>query len=293
MWKVTYVQERGPAIPSFDAYAERIGGEFRQLLDSDPEERDLQAFLERNPCMVPGAKTPINHPGSRPMHMALIARPPLHGFNGRVPDLMWLSSHSAAWFPAMIEIERPSKRVFNTRGEPTAQFSQARNQLAQWQTWLDDPVNLIGFMDHYGVDTYFRRHCVMDRHFLLIYGRREEFSGVPELSKARGRLISGSGEELLSYDRLTPDPALHNEVCVRAVGNGRFKVLHVPETFALHPAVADCLANLIGLPEAIDRNSNIPSERAAFLKKRIPEWTNWYQSHGRAGLFMDGQQFWE
>ncbi len=175
----TYKQVRGPKRTSFGEYAERAKREFKALLATDPDEPAVQQFLERNPSMVPGSRTPGSPSGHWPFHLALIARPPLHGFNGRVPDFMWLSTHSGAWYPAMIEIERPGKRVFTGAGIPSAEFNQARNQHKQWQVWLNEPANMSSFMVHYGIDSWFQQRLEVGRHFILIYGRRSEFESSP------------------------------------------------------------------------------------------------------------------
>jgi hypothetical protein len=273
----TYEQVRGPKPPEFAAYAERMKREFKELLATDPDEKSVQQFLERNPAMVPGSRTPGGTSGHWPLHLALIARPKLHGFNGYEPDFMWLSKHSGNWYPAMIEIERPGKRIFTANGIPGAEFNQARNQLKQWQVWLNEPTNQLNFMQHYGIDAWFNQCCQMRRHFILIYGRRSEFENHPQLSKARGNLLSGD-EELMSFDRLAPEPHVQEAVTVQAIGNGKFKVLWVPEVFGLDPHVANFLPCYVGLEEAIEQNPNISPERCAFLKERIGYWLDWVKS---------------
>src|SRR5690606_37232206 len=104
---------------------QRIIAEYAELLSREPDERAVQKFLEQNPSMVPGAWTPGAGSGHGPLYDALISQPPLHGFNARVPDFMWLSHNSSAWFPAMIEIERPDKLVYTAAEVPTSFFTQA------------------------------------------------------------------------------------------------------------------------------------------------------------------------
>jgi Domain of unknown function (DUF4263) len=286
----TYLQRRGPKVPSFQAYAKRIKRDFKLLLASTPDERAMQDFLETNPCMVPGSKTPGGSTGHWPLHLALIARPPLHGFGGRIPDFMWLSKHSGAFYPAMIEIERPDKLIFTPgKGIPSADFNQARHQLVQWRVWLDEPANSIAFMDHYGVGSRVRLFCEMGRHFILVYGRRSEFARKPALSRTRGSLLTGD-EELMSFDRLAPESDMRFAVTVTAAGSGQFKVIAVPETFALSPANARFLPNYIGLADAIEQNPNISRHRCAFLRERIDYWVNWVAA-GEEGI--TGGDYWE
>ena len=56
----TYETEVGPKPISMDEYAPAIELRFRALLDSNPNERDLQRFLEQNPALVPGARTLVS-----------------------------------------------------------------------------------------------------------------------------------------------------------------------------------------------------------------------------------------
>jgi len=286
-----YKQEQGPPIPSFDEYAKRIKQEFQALIDSDPDEPAVQRFLEANPSMVPGAWTPGTRSGHWPIHLALITQPPLHGFDGRKPDFLWLSKHSGAWYPALVEIERPRKKIFTAKGVPTAEFNQARNQFIQWRAWFDEPAHTETFMDHYGVPLHLRTQCVRGNHFILIYGRRSEVNGKPALSKQRGLLMTTGDEEILSYDRLSPDSHLQYALTVKATGGGQFEVIAVPETFAVCSRNASILTNFTGIDAAIDRNERISRERAAFLKRRVAYWTDWIQSEDTSGV--GGRDFWE
>jgi hypothetical protein len=275
--KRTYEQKRGPEVPSREEYARRIIDEYRELLATSPDEKTVQQFLERNPSMVPGSRTPGGGSGHWPLHLALISQPTLHGFNGRIPDFMWLSKHSGSWFPAMVEIERPDKLIYTDEGVPRADFTHARNQLTQWQSWLNEPENQLSFVNHYGIDPWVRKNTQMGRHFILIYGRRSEFEGKPHLSRERGNLLTGD-EELMSFDQLRPEMDVLSAVTVKPIGNGQFRVINVPETFSLWSGVAHYLPAYVGLEDAIEKNPNISRERCAFLKERIGYWLDWVKS---------------
>lgn len=289
--KKTYKQKHGPPRPPFDKYKERIKQEFSGLLATDPDEKSVQQFLELHPCMVPGAWTPGTKSGHMPFHMALITQPKLHGFDGRIPDFMWLSAHSLAWYPAMIEIERPGKQIFTKEGTTTQKFAQASLQLVQWHTWLLNPANQLKFMDDYGVDSHTRRYSKMEHHYLLIYGRRSEFDKQPKLSKLRGNLMRDD-QELMSFDRLSPDSDSQHFVTVKAIGDGRFRVIAVPDTFGLSVANADLLASYEGLADAIGRNPNISASRRDFLLERADYWQTWSQSANH-GIMGGPGDFWE
>jgi hypothetical protein len=131
----------GPAAMEFSDYASAASKRFRDLLDQEPDdEKELQRFLESHPSFVPGARTLGGGTcGSRVLDL-LVTQPELTGLRARQPDFMWLKANSDTWFPVLIEIEAPTKRVFRKDGRGLlAAFTHARNQLNQWRTWLKEP----------------------------------------------------------------------------------------------------------------------------------------------------------
>ena len=271
----TYELEEGPAPPPFDVYAAGADEAYRQLLEDSGSEATLQEFLERNPCFVPGTWSPGAPSGHAPLHLAVISQPELPGLRSRKPDFMWIASDSARWYPMLIEIERSDKRLFRKDGVPTGEFTQARNQLAQWRAWLSEPSNVQKFLLDYGIPSDFSRLRIMQPHFILVYGRRAEFETDAELSKHRSALITAPDESLISLDRLHADSNCWNAITVKASGYGRFKALHVMPTLALGPVHADRLSYIDGLDEIIMADSRISSERRAFLMKRLRYWRDW------------------
>lgn len=276
-FEITYKLAEGPKPLSFVEYESELSCSFRKLLDSDPIEPDVQTFLVKNPCLVPGAWTPGSISGHYPLHCSLITRPLLPGFDARIPDFMWIATHSDSWFPTLIEIEKPSKRVFKADGVPRADFTQARNQLAQWRTWFNDPANRLKFQKDYDIPGDWIKYRGMRLHMILIYGRRREFESDSALSKQRGSLITGVDEEVMSFDRLTPDPELTDAITVRASGLGRFVAVAVSPTLTLGPILAERLLVIDGLDEAIESSASLSVERKKFLKSRLPYWREWAQ----------------
>lgn len=276
----SYELKEGPHRTSFSDYAARVETCYRKLLSCDPSERDIQKFLELHPSLVPGAWTPGSPSGHFPLRCALISQPILPGLTSRQPDFMWIAMHSGTWFPTLIEIERPGKRVFTRAGVPTAKFAQARNQLTQWRTWFNSPVNAQQFIDSYGIPDRVRESRTMQPHMILIYGRRDEFSNNPQASTQRASLLPGHDEELMSFDRLAVDPKLEPAITVRALGYGRYKVKCLPPVFGTGPWIANRLLYIDGFEEALDNTPGISKERKAFLKERIGYWKEWASSPG-------------
>lgn len=277
----------GAERPAFEQYQRLVEKDLSALLSSAPAEQDVQRFLERHPALVPGALTPGSSSGHYPLHCALIAQPPLPGFHSRIPDFMWIATHSGTWYPTLVEIESPRKRLFTNDGRPTAEFTQARTQLAHWRAWFQNPTNVHQFLELYAVPDTWRQHKSWKLHTILVYGRRLEFEGSPELSRLRGSLISADDEELMSFDRLAPDPKLDGVITVRARGEGRFEAIWIPETFGTSAFIADALCRIDGISEALDRNDRISEARRAFLNGRVDYWRTWARSPGPKKHHLD------
>lgn len=262
-----------------DKYLKSCSGDYSKLLSQTPSERDLQRFLEKHPCMAPGHATPSGSTGHYPLHCSLITQPALPANPSFQPDFMWIATHSGSWFPTLIEIEDPKKKIFNRDRAPSQKFTQAHNQLNQWRAWFSRTGSQHAFMDYFGVDDHMRSRA-MQLHMILIFGRRDEVEGQPELARQRGTFASASDEDLMSFDRLAPAHAMKDAITVKAKGSGRYEAVWVSPVFELGPDLANRLLYLDGLPEAIGRNPDISDERKSFLKDRIPYWQGWARNPG-------------
>ena len=287
MLEKAYEMEPGPPPPNAEDYVASCQDEWVRLLASAPEEREVQTFLEKNPILLPGAWTPGTKSGHYPLHCAAISQPVLPGLKAKVPDFMWVSQHSLTWYPTLIEIEKPSKRIFTAKGIPSAEFTQARNQLAEWRTWFSKPENVQQLIASYGISDSFRFGRQMQLHMILVYGRREEFQGSAQLSEQRGSLLTGADEELMSFDRLAPDKDLFQAITVRATGNGRYQAIQIPPLFCLGPRLADRLLAIDGIQDALERDPLIEDARRKFLITRIRYWYDWVKN-GKHGVIGSG-----
>ena len=275
----TYEVVSGPARMPDDEYVALCNQRYGELLAGDPEEREVQEFLERHPSLVPGHSTPGARSGHAPLHCSLITQPKLEGLGKYIPDFMWVSTHSGAWFPTLIEIEKPGKNIFNKDGTPSAHFTKARNQLNQWRSWFGDPANQLLFSRQYGVpDRMLARR--MQLHMILIYGRRSEFENDGRLTRQRDTLLAGHDEELMSFDALQAERDMTQALTVKALYDGQYQAVHVPPVFATGPDLADRLLSIKGIAEAINKNPDITEARKTFLEHRIPYWREWASTPG-------------
>lgn len=223
-----------------------------------------------------------------PLQCALISQPELPGISIYRPDFMWISAHSMAWYPTLIEIETPHKRFFTKKGRPTADFNQARHQLVQWRTWFNDPVNVQLFNDRYRIPDNVRRRT-MRLHMILVYGRRAEFEDRLDLTSQMAELLPGDDEELMSFDRLKVDPSLRDAITVRSKAPSAYEALWIPEIFETRVELACRLLYVGGISEAVDKNPKIERGRREFLKRRIPYWKSWAESSSSVFRFGDGE----
>lgn len=285
----TYETIPAPPPPPVDVYVSQAKEQWRTLLSSDPEETAIQSFLEQNPMFLPGALTPGTRSGHDPLHGAVITQPRLPGLATKIPDFMWIAKHSATWYPTLVEIEKPSKLLFNANGIPTAAFTQARNQLTEWRVWFSKPENVQQFIASYAIPDWFRLGRTMQLHMILVYGRRSEFEGIPQLSEKRSSLLHGSDEELISFDRLRPDHDLYQSLTIRMPSSGRYTAVSVPPLFKLSPHSAERLLAIDGIEDCLKSTPLVSEQRRNFLISRIPYWRNWAKS-GSRGVIHSGDE---
>lgn len=271
-----HIEEPPEKALSWEAYEGGITKDWDILLNGEPSsEAAIQAFLEKHPSMVPGAfGLSGGESGHYPWPSSLISQPPLPSYNHRIPDFMWLSQWSDTEQPVLIEIEAPSKRWFTRSGTPTADFTQAMNQIAEWKAWFAVPHNIQAFKEFYGLDREAWRRRRFRPAYLLIYGRRAEASADPTLTQKRG-IIYGDDVTSMTYDRLRPNPKTMDLICVKVDGPMAFHALSVPATLTWSPSLAEERALMSGLDDAIEANPYISQQRKQFLIRRLPYWNEW------------------
>jgi hypothetical protein len=92
--------------------------EYRELINKGVEESEFQKFFEENPPFLdPKVKDPM----------------PKKSFGGEhFPDFLLLL-HNVNYL--VVEIEKPSDRLFNQKGDPTAELSHAQQQVRDCLKW--------------------------------------------------------------------------------------------------------------------------------------------------------------
>ena len=258
-------------------YETRLRIAWRALLDSNPMECDVQSFLEKHPCLLPGVFNMGAKSGHYPYPDAVISQPPLAAVGNRVPDFMCLSTNSLEFEPVLIELERPDRNWFTQKGNPSAHLTQAHNQLAQWRAWFAIPANVQVFYEEFQVPLMLRSRrlrvsCV------LIYGRRREFEGNSRLNQVRAQLARDS-EYLMTYDRLEPRADAANLYTVRKQSDG-YVAVAFPPTYVLRPGLADRYLLVSAKAKAVDHSEWMSERRREFIKRRFPYWEDWARTKG-------------
>jgi hypothetical protein len=187
---------------------ENLSEAWKQFLASKPSESEVQDFLERHPTLLPGLWD--HHNG--PLHDVVVAKLPL-GPDYKT-DFAFISRHSMALQFTFVEIEAPSKRIFNQDDSFTQEFNHARQQVLDWIRWSRD--HLGDLMDMFApmFKTYNAADDLKDVRGYLVYGRREEVE-VNRRRKDRWQSIWSSSDNrvwVMTYDRLVEDE--HSDLIV-------------------------------------------------------------------------------
>lgn len=168
------------------------------------DEKEIQQFLEQHPCLLPGGEASFESIGGHhgPFPGAVISQPRLVDDKNYIPDFLWLTKHSGAFIPVLIELEKAEKKWFRKDGDTTSDLNNAIDQIAEWRSWFNTPENSLQFYNKFGISDSIRDHLEIKPNYYLIYGRRKEFSKT-NLKKRESRRPKWL--EWSTYDRLKPD----------------------------------------------------------------------------------------
>lgn len=266
----------GPKAIEWDAYEVEVIEAYKKLLDTEKNsEAAFQTFFEENPSMLPGAFGFFGESGHAPYNNILISQPILNGLTTKIPDFLWIATDSCTIYPIFVEIEVPSKRWFTKSGQPTAEFTQAQTQLADWKAWFQNPTHQHLFFEFYEIDSEYRRGKTVIPYYVLIYGSRGEFQGRPELNEKRNHL-NRDNEIYMTFDRLCPNPKARNVVTCKKTSKG-YIAKNIPPSFRLGPVFAEEMSKIKGKEVAL-LNSAISEERKRFLISRLKYWDDYGRS---------------
>jgi hypothetical protein len=263
--------DNGPAPLPWESYEAGVCADLKRMLDSGSGEKEMQRFLECHPPLVPGAFPEFSGHGAWPF--ALITQPDLKGFGHRIPDFMWITRHSGAVQPVLIEIEDPRKPWLADRKNPRPSYelTQALNQFRQWSEWLH--ANEDVFFRSFGVPSDWRSRRFRPR-YVLIYGRKSEDPvEVPRLRQYLGEQMKDT--LLLTFDHLAPIRDHENYLCVEGDGLGSYRAIAAPATARFTPNHPESWRVVSGRLDVVEAIPDITDERKAFLADHLPRCDAW------------------
>ncbi|WP_081863827.1 Shedu anti-phage system protein SduA domain-containing protein [Mycetocola saprophilus] len=264
----------------WQTYETKAREEWRELLGSDPEENQVQQFLELHPAMVPGGSGDVGPGGHHGSDLGLLfTQPALVGAgDSYVPDFMWVTRSSGLITPILIEIEKPSKLWFTKKGTPTADFSQARDQLNNWRAWFNTEGNRDIFRRKYlfTVDKYEDRPIVPQ--FLLVYGRESEFGpnsthNNPKQLRFKRNSQLAADETARSFDSLSPNYNHSQSITAKLTTKGIVPFAFSP-VYSTGPIPSLGIEALNSPDAAFERTVMMTEERKAYLLERWNYWSN-------------------
>lgn len=279
--------DRDPDRPmplDFDTYSRRVLTEWHALLEREPEETEVQRFLEHHPAMVPGGSGDIGPGGHHQSELSAVFRLPELKGAGRsfAPDFMWVTRSTSLITPILIEIEKPTKRWFRKDGKPTRHFHDAHGQLADWRMWFGHPENRTIFRDQFLFHAKYAGRALQPC-FVLIYGRRSEFEpGGPHRDPTsiglKRESLRQADETFMTFDSLTPQFKHRSSMTVTWTAKGG------PVPYALSPLFCtdsnfgrDALV-LAEPNDAFARTEMMSDERKGYLTAR---WKFWAEDERR------------
>jgi hypothetical protein len=175
-----------------------LSEQWKRFLRDNPPESAVQDFLERHPILLPGLWDYHNGP----LHDVVVTKLPL-GPDYKT-DFAFISRHSMALQFTFVEIEAPTKRIFNQDDSFTQEFNHAKQQVMDWARWSQDHLNDLMDMFAQMFETYNVTDDLKEVRGYLVYGRREEVE-VNRRRKERWQGVGLSSDKrmiVMTYDRL-------------------------------------------------------------------------------------------
>jgi hypothetical protein len=238
----------------------------------------VQEFLESHPVLLPGGDGDAGPGGHHGPHLDGVFREvPLKGLNrDQRPDFMWITRSTSLLTPICIEIEKPDRAWFTSKGDPTAELTHARSQINKWRDWFSQPPNQMIFREQYVGNEYSNKQLLPI--YILIYGRAREFDPSARIhldadDLRRQRDQGNKSDELsMTFDSLKPRYALKDFVTLSMNKHG-VELHAVPPSFTTGPCTMH-VAKVARDPSPIKKTLLWTPERKQYVQDR---WRHWQQ----------------
>ncbi|WP_371629205.1 DUF4263 domain-containing protein [Streptomyces sp. NBC_00341] len=293
----TATPDKDPARPlplAWETYSDKALSDWYSLLSTEPEEEEVQRFLELHPSMIPGGSGDIGPGGHHGSDMGAVFRRPRLIGSGRMfePDFMWITRSSGLVTPILIEIEKPLKRWFKKDGRPTSDFTEARDQLNDWRSWFAREGNQASFRETFLFLNDKYKNRPLEPQYVLIYGRESEFDpghghAYPDELRYKRDQQRARDETFMTFDSLRPRYDHRNSMTLTMTSYGP-KIHAFSPMYGTSSFVGEGALILDDPLPALSRSVMMPDERRAYLAKR---WDYWKEEERKNNADPNGMHF--
>ncbi len=176
---------------------DQIADEFERVLQKARSEQEVHDFFEFHPQFLPDTGTYHNGPRGD----LVVTKMPL-GLDF-VTDFAFVSENSQMVQFTCIEIESPTKLLFNRGASFSRAYLDARQQLADWNLWaqqnLRQAMRMFGRLGRWLTDDYYE----ISLRCILVIGRRSEINTPKRKQRwAAEAALRQASLSIMTYDRL-------------------------------------------------------------------------------------------
>ncbi len=232
----------------------------RSMIEAQKQESEFQNFLESNREFIPLSF--LHHHGVH-FNMVFTKYPVQESYE---TDFMYLTKTSGSWRAVLVEIEKPSSKIFKKgSNEFHSDFISSKDQILNWKTKLSSPGAHETFKNNL---SSLLQHMIgneIDFRYILIHGRRSEYEGSPE-RKRKIETDLGKDVQFLSFDSLLD---LNNKEGPAFLSKKVQERVHIID-YGTNPFAGDTLSGWLE-PHHLFVTENVKSKLLQYIAdKQIP-----------------------
>lgn len=161
----------------------------KNAIDQASREEDIQQFFQQNPKYL------IQHLGGGHGRWVI----PKQRFGAEhVTDFLIGESHSFGFEWQAVELESPTRKIFNSNGDPSQYLNHAIRQIQDWRAWIGRNQNYASRSKNEGGLSL--TDINQNVPGLIIIGRHEDIN--PETNDRRRQMVQSLNIRIHSYDFL-------------------------------------------------------------------------------------------
>lgn len=178
--------------------ADDLKTEYLKLLDEEHNEQVYQKYLEQHTRLIP--REFVQNHG---IGCDLVLRKLSFGSDYK-SDFFYFSKSSDDWNAVHIEIEKPSSKYFKgSTSEFDPGFLHAIQQINDWRAWFarDNQKGFLNSLAAIQVPTHMAIRNPTFNKYVLVYGRRDEYSG-SDIRRSKIQSLETDDFKIISFDSL-------------------------------------------------------------------------------------------